>query len=387
MDRPLVACVLAGGTGTRLYPASRPDTPKQLRRFGGDRSLLARTVSRAAFADAIYVLTRPSLADPVRETLSTVTPETPITVLTEPESKDTGPALVYAAGRIDAEFERSPVLCCLPSDHHVPDGAAFARELRMAACLASDSRSLVTLGIEPTRPATGYGYIDPDRDSETSRETTVGSGIDSVVDPEPGRDSESGPASDTNSERPSHAPVAAFHEKPDAETAARYVECGCLWNAGIFTWTPAALFAAAEDTPLGALAETMTRNPTDRAAIETAFGSIEPVSIDHAVLEPAASTGHVAVLEATFEWDDLGTWDALSRLGDADRNDTTVIGDALAIDTDSTVLASDGDLQISALGVSDLVIAAYDDRVLVVPTDETQRVREVVAELRERGRF
>ena len=326
MDLPLVALVLAGGRGTRLYPASRGDRPKQLLSFGRDQSLLAETVDRAGFADESYVMTRPDYADAVREHAPSAA------VLTEPEPRDTGPALVYAAHRI-CEQVGECVMLCLPSDHHVRGD--FADTARMAATVAADTGGLVTVGIEPTRPATGYGYIDP---GET---------------------------------RDGYAPVEAFVEKPDEDTAEEYVEAGHYWNAGIFAWTPTALLDAARDTPLGSLVDALEeRDPTG------GFAAVDPVSIDYAVLERAAD---VFVVPAEFEWDDLGSWDAVGRVLDGDSRGNVTLGNGLALDAENCVLASDG--HISAVGVEDLVVASYDGNTLVVPREQSQRVRDVVVNL------
>jgi mannose-1-phosphate guanylyltransferase len=332
MDRPLVAVVLAGGTGTRLYPASRPDHPKQLRTFGCDRSLLAETVDRAAFADETYVLTRHSLADAVRDEV----PEA--AVLVEPAPKDTGPALVYAAHRIREQLGEA-VLCCLPSDHHV-DGD-FAGTMRTAATVAAETGGLVTVGVEPDRPATGYGYVRPG-------------------------EAENG-----------FARVTEFVEKPDAATAQEYLDAGCLWNAGMFAWTPEVLLDAARDSPLAPLVSALDAGEPDRG-----FDAVEALSVDRAILERA---GDVFVVPADFAWDDLGTWDALWRTAETDAAGTAHVGDTLAVDTEDCLLATDG--HVSAVGVSDLVVASFDDRTLVVPRGETERVREVVDRLRAEGRY
>ncbi|WP_276246192.1 mannose-1-phosphate guanylyltransferase [Haladaptatus sp. YSMS36] len=326
MDLPLVALVLAGGTGTRLYPASRSHRPKQFLDFG-DGSLLAQTVDRLGFADEIYVLTREDFADEIHDHA----PEA--AVLTEPEPKDTGPALVYAAARI-REQVGDCVLFCVPSDHHITGD--FAETAQRAARVAVETENLVTVGIRPTRPATGYGYIEPGTDHGD------------------------------------YADVDSFHEKPDAETASEYVERGFLWNAGMFAWTPDALLREAGETPLAPLVE----NPDD-------FDAVEPVSIDYAVLE---RTGRASVVPATFEWDDLGTWDALARILDADEAGNAVLGDAELVETTNSLVVTD-DAHVSVVGVSDLVVVAYDDRVLVVPMEKAQRVREIVSRLKADGRF
>jgi mannose-1-phosphate guanylyltransferase len=326
MDIPLVAVVLAGGTGTRLYPASNEDRPKQLLSFGEDRSLLAQTVDRAGFADETYVLTRPDYAEAVREHAPSAG------VLTEPEPRDTGPALVYAAYRIREQVGEC-VLLCLPSDHHVRGD--FAATARTAARVAADTGGLVTVGIEPTRPATGYGYIEP------------------------------------GESRGGYAPAAQFVEKPDADTAERYVDAGYYWNAGIFAWTPTALLDAARETPLEPLVDALEDGDAARG-----FAATDPVSIDYAVLERAED---VFVVPAEFEWDDLGSWDALGRVLDSDSRGNVTLGDGVAIDASDCVLASDG--HVSVVGVDNLVVVSFDGKTLVVPREQSQRVREVVAQI------
>ena len=332
MERPIVAVVLAGGTGTRLYPASRRDRPKQFLALDGDRSLLAETVARAGFADEVAVLTRPSLADAVRDHA----PEA--AVLTEPEPKDTGPALVYAAHRLRDQIGEC-VLLNLPADHHV-DGD-FASTARTAARVAVETGGLVTVGVEPTRPAAGYGYIEP------------------------------------GDRRDGYATVASFHEKPDPETAREYVDAGYYWNAGLFAWTPNALLAAARNSPLEPLVDAL-----DAGDPEAGFEAIDPVSVDYALMETA---GNAYVVPAAFEWDDLGSWDALERVLESDADGNVVLGDALLDDAANCTVATDG--HVSLVGVSDLVVASFGDRTLVVPKDDLGRVREVVAELRAQDLF
>ncbi|RCU48596.1 mannose-1-phosphate guanylyltransferase [Haloplanus salinus] len=334
-ERPLVAVVLAGGVGTRLYPASRSYRPKQLLAVGGDDTLLERTVARVDFADEVVVVTRSEFADAVRE----AAPDT--TVLVEPAGKDTGPALAYATHRVAERFA-DPVVLAVPSDHHV-DGD-FETAARRGARVAVETGALVTFGVEPTRPDTGYGYVEPGTDHGD------------------------------------YAEVAAFHEKPDAETARRYVERGDYWNAGVFAWTPAAFRAAARDTPLGPLVDALDAD--DPAG---GFEAVDPVSVDNAVFERADD---VVTVPLDVEWDDLGSWDALRRLLPADEDGTVVAGDAdaVSLDAENNVVAGD-DVHVSLVGVDDLAVVAYDDRVLVVPTAKAQQVRDLVAELERRGEF
>ncbi len=329
MDRPLVALIMAGGTGTRLYPASRSDRPKQFLPLLGDDSLLAQTVNRAGFADEIFVCT----AEEHESLVRAHAPEAGI--LVEPEPKDTGPALVYAAHRI-REQVGACVLLCLPSDHLI--SGDFETTARHAASVAVETEGVVTVGIEPTRPATGYGYIEPGTDH--------GDYFDMLQ----------------------------FREKPDEMTAKRFVEEGFYWNAGLFAWTPDAFLRASRDSPLEPLVTALENG--DPAG---GFEAVESTSVDYAVME---RTDDAYVVPAGFEWDDLGSWDAFERF---DAGENVVLGDALTIDATGNIVA--GDKHVSLVGVDDLVVAAYDDRVLVVPKSDAQRVREVVAKLREEDRF
>lgn len=324
MKRPLVAVILAGGTGTRMYPASRSDRPKQFHDFGTHNSLLAETVDRVTFADHVIVSTQPGFADDVPDHA----PDAEI--LVEPAPKDTGPAVLYAVHTIAEEYA-DPVVLCVPSDHWIQ--GEFKPVAQQAARVAVETQGLVTIGISPTRPATGYGYIKPGR----------------VQD--------------------GYAPVRAFNEKPAQDTAADLVSNGWLWNAGMFAFTPDALIEDARDSPLAPLVRALDGDEPTRG-----FDAVDAISLDFAVVE---DTDRGFVVPANFEWDDLGTWDAIGRVVDSP------LCDALTLDTTETIIAGDDSVHVTAIGVSDLVIAAYDDRVLVVPADEAERVRDAVRRLRE----
>ncbi|MFD1513321.1 mannose-1-phosphate guanylyltransferase [Halomarina rubra] len=332
------AVVLAGGTGTRMYPASSEQRPKQFLSFGDGPSLLTRTVERAReVADSVYVLTRPAYAGAVPDHAPDAE------VLTEPAARDTGPALVYAAHEVRSREQEAgnddTVMLCLPSDHHVEGD--FASVAERACEVAADTGALVTLGVEPDRPAVGYGYIKPGEDHGD------------------------------------YHTAAGFFEKPDPGVAERYRYNGFLWNAGMFAWTPDAFLDEARRGQLEQLVKGV-----EAGNAESAFRLAESVSVDYAVLEDARN---VTVVPATFGWDDLGAWDALVRVfaDAADDDGNVVLGDALTMDTENCVVAAGEGQHVSAVGVSDLTVAAYDGNVLVVPTREAQRVREVVSRLRE----
>lgn len=348
---PLVAVVMAGGTGTRLYPASRPGREKQFLDFGTGRSLLRRTLDRTGFADRAFVLASPATAERARDEVAATDHEA--TVLVEPAARDTGPALVYAAHRV-REVVGDCVCCCLPSDHHVGDG--FGATMRRAASVAADTGGLVLLGIEPDSAATGYGYLKPGDD------------------------------------RGGHHTVETFYEKPDPGAAARYRQSGYLWNAGTFAWTPGALLDAARDSPLAPLVDAC-----ERGVPEAGYEEVEAVSIDYAVLERHGGAGggdatgdhEVFVVPADFDWDDLGTWDALDSLLDPDDDGNVVAGDGgtLAVDSEGCTLAAGAGAHVAVVDCEDLVVATHDGRTLVLPERRADRVREVVEELREQGEY
>ena len=341
----VVALVLAGGIGSRLYPASRSDRPKQFLPIGGEKSLLARTADRAGFADELVVATRPEFADEVPEHAPAAE------VVVEPAGKDTGPALAYATHEIRARYGEESgeplVVVAMPSDHHVGDPQEFEATMGRGARVAGETGRLVTFGVEPDRPDTGYGYIEAGEAQRT-------------------------PGGDRFDE------LAQFHEKPDAELAREYVDAGYYWNSGIFAWTPEAFLAAAADSPLGPLVDHL-----DAGDAEAAFAAVDPVSVDYAVLERVQDA---AVVPAAFTWDDLGSWDALDRVLPQDGDGNVAIGEHLTVDAADNVVASD-DKHVSLVGVSGLAVVAYDDRVLVVPKDKAQRVRELVALLRAEEQF
>ncbi|MFB6111534.1 MAG: mannose-1-phosphate guanylyltransferase [Halobacteriaceae archaeon] len=319
-ENPIVAVLLAGGQGRRLYPASRSDRPKQFFAPDGGRSLLRRTADRAQFADAVYAVTPPTYAEAVQNTV----PEAGLIV--EPAARDTGPALVYAAHRIREQVGAS-TLVCMPTDHYV-DGEPVPT-LERAASIAAEHQRLVTVGIEPERPATGYGYIEPG--------ATLSNGA--------------------------AASIQSFHEKPDATTAARYVDAGYLWNTGIFAWQPSVLLRAAAESPLSGLVDALGTPDVERA-----YRGAPAANIDSVLLEDCSS---LAVVRAEFTWDDVGTWDAVGRV-----YGTELAPSSCRIDSPGTIVASDGP-HVSVIGMENTVVAAYGDHVLVAPREESQRVREI----------
>jgi mannose-1-phosphate guanylyltransferase/mannose-1-phosphate guanylyltransferase/mannose-6-phosphate isomerase len=323
---PIRPVILSGGAGTRLWPLSRADRPKQFLALTGEESLLKATARRAApWGQPIVVAGR--------EQALAVRGEVPdARLVLEPAARGTAAAVALAA-LAAAEGE---LLLVMPSDHHIEDEAAFGEAVARAEPLARQGW-LVTFGITPDRPETGYGYI---RRGEALA--------------------------------PGAYRAARFAEKPDRDTAAAWLaEGGWDWNAGIF------LFA--RDSLLDALRE---HAPDLLPAVEGDFEAAPATSIDRAVMEKAA---RVAVVPVAMGWSDVGSWDALHALGPLDRDGNLLAGDVVAPGSRDCLVRSEGPVVV-ALGVEGLVIVATERAVLVVPRGDSQRVKEAIEALEARPR-
>ncbi|NWG00257.1 MAG: NTP transferase domain-containing protein [Thermoanaerobaculaceae bacterium] len=351
----LWAAVLAGGAGTRFWPLSRRRRPKQLLPLLGERSLLALTVERLLALvppQRLWVVTVAEVADAVRQQL----PELPAeNVLVEPVGRDTAACvgwLSWRAARLDPEA----LLLVAPSDHVIRDEAAFRRTLQAATQTAARHSGLVTLGVRPTRPETGYGYLEF---GELVEE------VDGVA---------------------VHR-VQRFVEKPAAERAAAYLASGRYrWNSGIFAWRVAAMEAAMREH-LPALAAGLDRIAADTVrlgedeALARHYPQLPKISVDFGVMEKARQVWGVS---AEFGWSDVGSWTGLEEVLAAEAAGVT-IGAVVSLDSARCVLVSDGPL-LAAVGVHDLVVVATRDAVLVVPKDQAQRVKQLVERLQRDGK-
>jgi mannose-1-phosphate guanylyltransferase/mannose-6-phosphate isomerase len=356
---PLHAVILAGGAGERFWPASRSARPKQLLRVLGGQTLLGATLERArrfAREDRIWIVCGAEHARAVRR--ETGLPAS--RVLVEPRRRNTAMAVALAAHRV-IRVDPDAVMAVLPSDHHIPDAAALARDVRAAARAASAAEVLVTLGVAPTRPETGYGYIQ------------VGA-----------------PAKGF----PGLRGVRRFVEKPDARTARRYVKRGDYrWNAGIFVWK-ARVFLDELDrhAPDVHRALEPLRRPGGhtRRALEAAFRRAPSRSVDVAVLERSE---RVWTLPVRFAWSDVGTWASLAEelgvgrgRGRAKDAGNRVLGGKALFEDARGNLVWAGDRLVALLGVEDLVVVDTEDVIFVTKLDGRSDVRRLVAKLRDGGR-
>ncbi len=347
--------VMAGGSGTRFWPRSRRDFPKQFLSITGGRTLLEQTVDRVRDlvpADRVWILTRRDLCDTVTRILPEFRSDR---VIGEPELRDTASALVFASAVIE-QVDPNANLLILPADHLIPDSDAFCACVRGALDSLAERDGLLTFGIPPTAPETVYGYIER--------------GDDAV------------PAGESES-----FAVRRFVEKPNLATAKQYVASGDFyWNGGIFLWSLATFKAAIQRFApehgrgwdrLAELGDSLLGPPT--AEVAARFAELPKTSIDYALMEKADC---VRVVNATFEWDDVGSWRAIERYRQPDDAGNVSEGRvALEECSDCTVFAS-GDRVVAVLGLEDLVVIDTPDALLVCPrnrVDEVKKLTGVIA--------
>jgi mannose-1-phosphate guanylyltransferase/mannose-6-phosphate isomerase len=344
--------ILCGGAGTRLWPASRPDRPKQFLKLLGAHSSFQETLLRvrdlAQHRDVI-VVTGAGMVQMVRDQAREI--DASITVLVEPQARNSAPAVAAAAVLVE-RLDPNGVMLMLAADHHVGQPEAFRDAARVAAGAARQGL-IVTFGVRPTGPATGFGYIRPGR--------PAGPGV---------------------------FQVAAFVEKPDLETARRYVAEGYLWNSGNFAFQAATLLGELrrfEPTVVegarAAFADAVVEPGLVRLDAE-GFARAASISIDYAVME---RTDKSVVVPAAFDWSDLGAWDAIWGASPQDGAGNAAQGDVTLVDTTGVLARSTGPF-VGAIGVSDLMIVAEPDAVLVCRRDDAQAVKALVDGLKAKGR-
>ena len=348
MASPIIPVLLAGGAGTRLWPVSRDALPKQFLPLVGERSSYQETLLRVndpMFAQPI-VITGPDFHFFARRQAEAVGVDA--TVVIEPLRRDSGPAIAAAAA-VARERDPDAVVLALAADHIILDTPEF-RATCHAGRAGAEAGRIVTFGIKPTEPKTSYGYILPG-------EALGAEGVHTV---------------------------ARFVEKPDAVTAARYVQEGYLWNSGNFLFRADVLLnevARLEPEMAAAVEEAVASATADLGFLRLgadAFARAPQKSIDYAVME---KTDRTAVVAGNFRWSDIGSWDALFDITPRDDNGNVTHGPVVAEDTRGCVIHSDGRLT-AAIGVNDLVVVSTADAVMVVPRARSQEVKELVARLK-----
>jgi mannose-1-phosphate guanylyltransferase len=332
------AAILAGGSGTRFWPLSTPERPKQLLPLTGDRPLLAQAVSRLRGlvpAERILILTGPSLVERVAATV----PEIPeANIFAEPRAASTAPALAWAAHWI-VKHDPGGQMLSLHADWAVGDDNAFRASASHALAVAVEQDVLVTVGVKPTRNEPGYGYIVPGKVSGRARK------------------------------------VKRFIEKPSPTRAALLRRRGALWNSGLFAWSAARFLGEA-----GAYAEELAPGWTalTNGDAPRFFAAVTPVAVDVAVLE---RTTRLSVVTGTFAWDDIGSWDALLRIRRRDARGNVAVGNVTLGDDvkNSVIWAETEDLAVT--GLEDMVVVRANGHTLVMPTGRPDALKALVQNL------
>jgi mannose-1-phosphate guanylyltransferase len=381
-QRERYAVIMAGGRGERFWPLSREKTPKQLLKVLGGRSFLQQAVDRVlpcVRPERIFVITNEAQADEVRAQLPSLAPEH---VVAEPMGRDTCAAVALGAALVGAR-SASASMAVLPADHVIPDGDAFARVLRDAFGVAEATGALATIGIEPTEPATGYGYI---RLGER-----LGPHIPLPGDPAAPRAASrlpSGAALDTAFHR-----AERFVEKPAYDKAVEYLASGQYrWNAGMFVWTFEAVASGLQRhrPDMHAACRRWAEAARDARALARLlaadYPALEKISIDYALMERAE---HVVVADAGFAWDDLGSWTALARHLLPDAQGNCAVGDFVQVDSVGNLVydARTTRTPIALVGLRDAIVVHTDDAVLVASKRDAQKVKELVRRLAEDERL
>ena len=356
----LYAVIMAGGVGSRFWPRSRQNTPKQFLDVLDDASLIQNTFARLqplVPAERCYIVTNERYVAQSRDHLPAVPAEN---VLAEPASRNTAPAIAFAAAHIHAS-DPDATLIILPADHVIRNVAAFQRVLQAAVEQAQEPEALVTIGIEPTHPETGYGYIQY---ANTGRDDT-----------------------------PQAYAVRAFAEKPDVATAERFLDSGdFLWNSGMFIWRADAILAQLERHlpdvyhAFRPVEEAVRSGSTGeiRAAVGEAFHRTPKISVDYGVMERAAAGGHVHVVPGSFGWSDVGDWRAVYEMREKDKAGNATEGNVIVHNSSRSYVRSK-DRLIVLVGIHDAAVVDTGDAVLVCHMDSTQQVKNIVDYLGSHG--
>jgi mannose-1-phosphate guanylyltransferase len=349
MNKNLYVVLMAGGVGTRFWPYSRNSRPKQfLDVLGIGKTLLQSTYDRflpLCPKENILVVTHEEHLELTRQQI----PDMALSkILTEPMRKNTAPCIIYACLKI---YQENPdaVIVVSPSDHLILDEAEFQRTIKMCFDQASNQDKLLTLGIKPTRPETGYGYIQ-------------------YIDG-----------------KPALKKVKTFTEKPELQLAKKFIESGeFVWNAGIFVWGVKAILEAfrkylPEMTEVFEDASARFNSDQERAALQAAYSQTKSISIDYGIMEKA---DNVYVWLSTFAWSDLGSWSSLHDNSTKDANNNSISADTLIYETRNSVIKGPKDKLIVVQGLNGYLVGAFDNVVIVCEKDKEELFRKIVSDLK-----
>ena len=351
MSNPIYALILAGGSGERFWPLSRRNRPKQLLRLVSERTLLEETVARLedfVSPQRTLILTNVEQEKAVRDLLKKFPKEN---IIAEPEKRDTAAAVALGAGWVAAR-EHSATMLAFPADHLIGDRAAFQETMKTAAAAAEETGALVTIGIKPSWACPGFGYI------EQGEPVKLRGGGKIAV----------------------HR-VIRFREKPNVDLAESFLRKGNFrWNAGVFVWSvPTVLSEFNRHTPELADFISQIRSSKDlNNVLQERFANLPRISFDYAIMEKAE---RVLVVEANFDWDDIGSWQAVARYFKKDEHGNIANRALTALDSSNNIVFNDGETVIALLGVNNLIVVRTDDAILVCHQHQAEKIKNLVGKL------
>lgn len=343
---------MAGGTGERFWPQSRSTRPKQFLSLTPDgETMIQKTIGRLApivDKEDIFIVTNKKYIGLVNEQLPDIPAEN---IIAEPASRNTAPCIGLAAGIIEKKYGEDTVMLVLPSDHLIKFNSMFINTLRQAVTVAESDNNLVTIGITPTYPETGYGYIN---------------------------------FSDTQTSYPGAYSVVRFVEKPNIELAKQYVNSGeYLWNSGMFVWKTSSIlmnlrkFLPETAAKLEKIAECYGSDSFE-SVLKELFPQVESKSIDFGVMEHA---DNIFTIPGNFGWDDVGSWLSMERINPTNEFGNMVKGDVISIATKNSTIIG-GKRLIATIGLDELIIVDTDDAILICSKENTQDVKKVIEHLK-----
>jgi mannose-1-phosphate guanylyltransferase/mannose-6-phosphate isomerase len=348
----LYPVIMAGGSGTRFWPLSRQLFPKQLLRIMGDETLIQQTMRRVVCASApnrVMISTNPAQAESIRVQLSEWKDALAGNFILEPEGRNTAPAIALVALEL-VRRDPSAIMVVVPADHIIKGQRAFDAAVSLAATLATQDY-LVTFGIKPIRPETGYGYIRPNREVTLTKQGAL-----------------------------KGHPVSRFVEKPNAAKAAQYLKAGdYYWNSGMFVWRAATILDEIkrhQPTLFRGIDRIgrLMQSGAPRQAIDDAYRALKPVSIDTGVMERSKKA---AIVPVSFQWSDVGSWGSLDEVASKDKAGNVVIGRVVDLGSRGSIVYGDRRL-VATIGLTDMVVVDTPDATLVCPKYRAQDVKQLV---------
>lgn len=351
MSNPIYALILAGGSGERFWPLSRRNRPKQLLRLVSERTLLEETIARLdglVPSERILILTNVEQEKAVRELLKGFPKQN---IIAEPAKRDTAAAVALGAGWVAAR-DHSATMLALPADHVIADRAAFQETMKTAAAAAEETGALVTIGIKPTWACPGFGYIEQGEPVRLRGDGKIA--VHRVV---------------------------RFREKPNVDLAESFLRKGNFrWNAGMFVWpVPTVLSEFNRHAPELADFISQVRSSKDLdKVLHERFAKLPRISFDYAIMEKA---DRVLVVEASFDWDDVGSWQAVARYFKNDEHGNAANTALIALDSSDNVIFNDGETTVALLGVHNLIVVRTADAILICHRHQAEKIKNLVGKL------